>query len=143
MKNLYYVKYIPSILINGKVFWGNWTAENLMEAVCSSLLYKPDICFTYGGLPGVHSRQTHHIVVILVLATFVVSLIIFFICKYQIQKNINNNLDSSNFGHKINTVVTTYLALKDTSKSSLGSITECSDGGPSYKKFSNDDSIVK
>jgi hypothetical protein len=42
---------------------------------------------------------------------------IFLYCKHKIQQNIYNNLDSSNFGHKINTVVTTYLALKDPKQS--------------------------
>jgi len=121
-KNIYYVKYIPSILINGKVFWGNWNADNLLEAICSSLVYKPHICFSYGGLPGIHTTLnkksffTSNMLILMVSGSFIISLVIFLVCKFQIQQNINNNLDSSNFGHKINTVVTSYLALKDTKK---------------------------
>lgn len=113
------MKYIPSILINGKVFWGNWSEDNLLEAICSSLLNKPNICFTYGGLSGVKNtsskfdHSSYFIIYIIIIVCFVISLMIFLYCKHKIQQNIYNNLDSSNFGHKINTVVTTYLALKD------------------------------
>ena len=118
---MYYIKYIPSILINGKIFWGNWTAENLLEAICSSLLKKPDVCFSYLGLPGIHTTlntktSTKAIILAIIIGSFIISLVIYIICKIQIQRNIDSNLDSSNFGHKINTVVTTYLALKDTNK---------------------------
>jgi len=118
IRNTYYVKYIPSILINGKVFWGNWTPENLLEVICSSLIKKPKICFSYGGLSGekASSSSLTTYAILIIAFCFVITLGIFMYCRYKIQQNIHNNLDSSNFGHKINTVVTSYLSLKDTKK---------------------------
>lgn len=98
------------------MFWGNWTEDNILEIVCASLIKKPDVCFTYGGLTGIKNdnfNSNSNLIYFLIFFSFVITLGIFLYCKYQIQRNINNNLDSSNFGHKINTVVTTYLALKD------------------------------
>lgn len=120
-KNLYYVKYIPSILINGKVFWGNWTPDNLLEIICNSLLTKPDVCKSLNGFTAYKSHKPkpkpslfkNKLVIGLIISCFVISLVIFIYCRYKIQQNITQNLDSSNFGHKISTVVTSYIALKE------------------------------
>ena len=107
------MKYIPSVLLNSKVFWGNWDRDNIMEAVCSGLINKPDICFRDNTLVK-KDKKSSNLMWIIIAVCLIISVAIFVYCRYQIKKNIATNLDSSNFGHKISTVVTTYLALKDT-----------------------------
>ncbi len=117
LRATYYVKYIPSLLINGKVFYGNWTKENLFEAICSSIVNKPESCLS-NGIQNlqVKSSSNHKRLLIVVVLCLLISIIIFAYCRYKFKKNISENLESSNIGHKISTVVTSYMSLKDTAK---------------------------
>ena len=118
----YYIKYLPSLLINERVFLGNWTASNLFEAVCSSIIDKPDTCYDRGTF--VRRKSLHEdtsaltTIGIIVSICVIITAIIFCYCRYRIKQNISDNLESSNIGHKISTVVTSYMSLKDTSSSS-------------------------
>lgn len=110
-RKVFFIRYLPSILVNQRVFWGNWNGNNLYEAVCAGFAKKPSICYELGAFskgPGI----AFPIFVIVCLTVFI-SIVIFLICRKQMQININSNLDSSNFGHKINTVVTSYLSMND------------------------------
>lgn len=110
-KEDYNVKYIPSIIINGRYFYGSKTVANLYEAICASLIYKPDSCQKFGSFKLKETES--HIVLIIIISCILVSLLIFIVCRYRMNKNISDNLESSNIGHKISTVVTSYMSLKD------------------------------
>lgn len=116
VRKTYYVKYIPSLLINDKVFYGNWNSSNLFEAVCSSIISKPDICYYmfFQQYDNSQIKSKHYKILIVLIVCIVISIVIFLYCRYRIKKNISENLESSNIGHKISTVVTSYMSLKDT-----------------------------
>lgn len=111
LKSQYLLKYVPSILINGQQFWGQWSNDRLLEALCSGIKKKPEICYMEGGF--VHSKSPFRLIVLILGIIFGISLIIFCICRKMIGKKIESSIAESELDHKVNTVVTSYLALKD------------------------------
>jgi hypothetical protein len=108
----YLLSYIPSITINGRTFWGSWRAENLFEALCAGFKKKPEVCFSEGAFTR-HKRLGWFGLIIIILLIIAVNLVIFYFCKNYIRRKIVERIESTDINHKINTVVTSYLALRD------------------------------
>lgn len=116
VKKLNGVKIMPSIFINGKQFWGNYEKKAILEAICSGILKKPDICFKEGGFVLNNSIKSKTIwkFFLMVLALVVgISLIIFIACRKYMTQSVADKISDSDIDLKVNTVVTSYLALKD------------------------------
>jgi len=108
----YLINYIPSITINNRTFWGSWTADNLFEAVCAGFQKKPDFCNStdFAG----DSKMSWLSVWLIVAFIIIANVVIFTLCKNYIRKKIVERIESTDINHKINTVVTSYLALRET-----------------------------
>lgn len=103
------VSFIPSLIINGRNYYGSWTAENVFEAVCAGFSKKPDIC---------HEREASSSmgwgsVFIIVFIVIFINAVIFYFCRNMIRRKIVERIEGTDINHKINTVVTSYLALRD------------------------------
>jgi len=106
---------IPTILINNRTFWGSWSGENIFEALCAAFKTKPQVCYDEGAFlkennTGMSLGTMAAIVVIVILF----NLIIFFVCRKYIKRKIADKVEDTDINHKINTVVTSYLSLKET-----------------------------
>lgn len=106
------VSYLPAINVNNRNFWGSWTMDNIVEDICSAFLKKPEICYDEGyfNKPTTLSFKSY-LMLYFVLA--IVNLLLFLICRYFIRRRIVERIESTDINHKINTVVTSYLALRD------------------------------
>jgi len=109
----YLINLVPSITINGRTFWGNWVASNLFEAICAGFNKKPEVCYTEGAFQKERSLGAFFVFMIIVLVIGV-NILIFLACRRYIQRKIQERLESTDINHKINTVVSSYLALRET-----------------------------
>lgn len=109
----YLINMIPAITINGRTFWGNWVASNLFEAICAGFNKKPESCYREGAFQKERSLGFFAVLVIITLV-IIVNIFIFLACKRYIQRKIQERLESTDINHKINTVVSSYLALRET-----------------------------
>jgi hypothetical protein len=110
-RRIYLLSYIPSITINGRTFMGNWIASNLFEAICAGFNKKPEVCYDEGAFQK--KSVSVFALIMIVLLVLIVNVAIFLACKKYIRKRIVEKIESTDINHKINTVVTSYLALRD------------------------------
>jgi len=108
--------FFPGILINNRFFRGSWNIKNLIEAICGNLIEKPNICYVKGGF----EKQTEDksglswgSYFLIILLIILVNLILFYICKFYMSKKIDETISSSEMDSRINSVVSTYLSLKE------------------------------
>lgn len=104
---------IPSITINGRNLMGNtWKGSNVFEAICAGFKKKPEACYDDGAFKR-ESKLTTFWVVTIIIIIIAVNVVIFIICKNYIKRKIVERIESTDINHKINTVVTSYLALRE------------------------------
>ena len=106
-------KTIPEIFVNRQAFWGDLNAKNLLEAICAGINRKPEICYNQGGFSKESKISTWLIVLTIIAIVLGVSVVIFILCKRLMTKSVKNDILNSELDLKVNTVVTSYLALKD------------------------------
>jgi hypothetical protein len=111
-RELYFMNYIPSITINGRSFWGSWRADTLFEAICAGFNKKPDVCYDEGAFKRTSSVGAGSIILI-ILIIILINATIFYFCRNYIRSKIVERIESTDINHKINTVVTSYLALRE------------------------------
>ena len=108
-----FVSKSPSITINDRVYLGSWKAETVFESLCASLIMKPEICYTEvtfdRDIKGV--RLITFLVIIFV--ALIMNILLFLGCKTIIKNGIQERVDSSEIDNKIDNVVGSYLALRD------------------------------
>eukprot|EP00340_Litonotus_pictus_P011407 CAMPEP_0170536456 /NCGR_PEP_ID=MMETSP0209-20121228/102160_1 /TAXON_ID=665100 ORGANISM="Litonotus pictus, Strain P1" /NCGR_SAMPLE_ID=MMETSP0209 /ASSEMBLY_ACC=CAM_ASM_000301 /LENGTH=483 /DNA_ID=CAMNT_0010837825 /DNA_START=236 /DNA_END=1688 /DNA_ORIENTATION=+ len=116
-KSKMHAKLLPSAFINGKQFWGSYEKKAVLEAICSGLQKKPEICYKEGGFVKTSTTgKTFWKFFLIVLGIVLgISLIIFILCRKYMAKSVVDKLSESDIDLKVNTVVTSYLALKDKS----------------------------
>lgn len=107
-----FISFSPSLMINSRNFWGSWTLENVFEAVCSAYQKKPQICYDEGYFK-VSSSISNFSLFLLILFVIAVNVVIFVLCRNFIKRRIVERIESTDINHKINTVVTSYLALRE------------------------------
>ena len=100
-----------SLTINGRLYDGSWRAEYVFDALCASLIKKPEVCFKMGiqreeGLSG-------PIVFIIIIIVLAINIILFILCKNLIKKKIMDRIESIDINSRIDDAVNTYFALKD------------------------------
>lgn len=104
---------IPSILINKRTYYGNVNAENIFEALCAGYKKKPQICYDLGAFK---QRSYTIVIIFIVIIVLVLNVIIFVLCKRYMNRRINDRMRSDDINEKINSAVSSYLALKDQNK---------------------------
>ena len=106
-----YITRVPTLTINGRLFDGSWRADYVFDALCASLIKKPDACFKEGiEKEGGFSGPAVFIIIMVVLS---INIILFILCKNLIKKKIMDRIESININSKIDDAVNTYFALKD------------------------------
>ena len=107
-----YINKLPTITINGRVYYGNWKAEYVFDALCASLIKKPKECYEYGTFEEESSMSSLTITAVILIVLFV-NIAIFLICRVFIRRRIQERLNSSDINSKIDTVVSSYLAMRE------------------------------
>lgn len=103
--------FIPSLLVNNRTFWGSWTSDNLVEAICAGFKKKPELCYSQGAFQ--RPKMSWYSVTAIVIIIILLNAVIFYFCKNYIRRKINERIDSTDINSKINIVVSDYLALRD------------------------------
>lgn len=92
----------------------SWKADLVFESLCASLIDKPEACYmevTFErNLKGV-SLLAFLIILVVVL---MINIGLFWTCKKIIKKGVEERVDSTDINNKIDNVVGSYLALRDT-----------------------------
>lgn len=119
-KKKYNVHVIPGIIVNGRPIYGAIKAYNAIEAVCGAMSDSPKgYCSTGSfGNNGIKSNDGSDLstgsVIMIILIVILINIIIVYFCKKYIVKKMHEKIESSEINGKINNVVTSYLALRDT-----------------------------
>lgn len=115
IKKQWKIKIIPTVIVNNKTLKGKVNSENLLEAVCAGFNIKPQVCYDESFF--VKSNTMHGIsfssVFLIVIIVILLNTLIYCFCRRYIVKRINDRIDKVDINGRINTVVTSYLALKD------------------------------
>jgi len=114
IRKKYYISRVPTLTINGRLYDGSWRPEYIFDALCASLNKKPKVCFTEGTQSEV-SGFSGPAVFVIILVVLAINIILFIICKNFIRKKIIDRIQSTDIDSKIDTVVNSYLALRDQS----------------------------
>ena len=102
-----------SITINDRVYLGSWGAEYVFESLCASLIKKPESCYMEVTFDRSLKWVSLPVFIIIIVSVLIINIIIFLICKRIIKKGIQAKVDSTDIDNKIDTVVGSYLALRD------------------------------
>jgi len=109
---------LPIISINDNVFYGSWTYDNVLEAMCANLKEKPKSCYdelnvfekeTIFGLSVVHF-------VVLVVLFVIFNMFLVFCCKRIIKGKVEQRIQRNDVDVKISELVQNYVALIDVKK---------------------------
>ena len=118
-KSAWNVKMFPTIMVNNQTIHGASSAENLVEAVCAGMVTKPKICEDYLHYSVDNSSEASDFsfgtIWMIIIAVVLVNVMIVYICKRYIMRKIHERVERSvDIDGRINNVVTSYLALRDT-----------------------------
>ena len=106
-----YITRVPSLTINGRLYDGSWRAEYVFDALCASLIKKPDACFKIGMQRG--EGLSGPVVFVIIIIVLAINIILFILCKNLIRKKIMDRIESIDINSRIDDAVNTYFALKD------------------------------
>ena len=106
-----YITRVPSLTINGRLYDGSWRADYVFDALCASLIKKPDVCFKIGIQR--EEALSGPIVFIIIMIVLAINIILFILCKNLIKKKIMDRIESIDINSRIDDAVNTYFALKD------------------------------
>lgn len=110
----YRVKMFPSLMVNGKIILGSRTAKNLFEAVCAGLKNKPSECDVFNTPLGESDSDfSFSAVIYIIIIIICLNVIIIFLCVKYVVKKIDNRVENADVNGRINSVVASYLALRD------------------------------
>jgi len=104
---------VPSITINGKLYIGSWRPEFVFEALCATLINKPEACYAEGEFQrevrGFSRVGTFFIIVIVIF----INLVLFLVCKDYIRRKVFERIKNIDIDTRIDKVVNSYVALKE------------------------------
>lgn len=113
LRKAFFISKTPTLYINSRPYLGTWRADYVFGFICAALKKKPEICFKEGGFikeEPVSSSSLFLIIFIIV----VTNVLIFLICVRVIRNKIQERLDASDINKKIDTVVNSYLQMRET-----------------------------
>ena len=108
LRKEYLISRVPSITINGRSYFGSWKPEFVFEALCAALTKKPESCYVEEAKG--FSFASSFMIIMLVLF---INITLFLICKKYIRDKISERISSTDINTRIDTVVNSYVALKE------------------------------
>ena len=113
LRKQYLISRVPSITINGRLYVGPWKPEFVFDALCAALIKKPEACYIGGSFQREMKGFSFASTFFIILVVLFINLILFVICKKYIRDKIGERISSSEINTKIDTVVNSYIALKE------------------------------
>lgn len=77
---------------------------------------RPNYCILYGFKPDGSSNLSWGWVVLIILSAIIVNILIYITCKRYMRRRMQKRLEANDINHQINSVVSSYLALRDQNK---------------------------
>ena len=117
VKSKHSIWLIPGILINNRTFYGTWKGENIFEALCASFKSKPEVCYDEGAFYKDVAEKgglSLWIIGLIIFGVIIFNIVLFLICRKYIKRRISDKVEDTDINNRINSVVTSYLALKET-----------------------------
>lgn len=122
------IKIFPTFMVNGKKLKGRLSAEDLFLSICSSFNQMPTYCQNY-FLDTIKSKRLrwYHILFI-ILIVLVLNLGVIYLCRKYIKKRINERVVGGelDIDGRINSVVSSYFALKEKGVTTKGTLNSTS-----------------
>jgi len=114
LKEQYRVKMFPSIMVNNRTILGSWTAKTLFETVCAGLINKPNECNVFDTPLGEENSDFSFMgIITIVVLILALNIIIILLCLRYVVKKVEQRVENADVNGRINSVVTSYLALRD------------------------------
>lgn len=118
IRNKLFINNLPTLTINNKIYSGAIRPQYIFESLCASLIKKPKVCFDLSSFNNdLKAEEGYSIsgLFFILLLIIVGNIIIFMLCKRVIKNKIIERFNTANINTKIDTVVNSYLALRDQS----------------------------
>lgn len=117
VKKKWKVKMFPTVLVNNKTLHGAWSAQNLFEAICAGYSSKPKACELY-FTPQSEEENSNDFsfgsILMIIFVVIMLNVVIIYICKKYVMRKIHERIENVDINGRINNVVSSYLALRDT-----------------------------
>ena len=117
LRKQYTISRVPSLIINGRPYLGSWRAEYVFEALCAALIKKPDACYAEGKFQREVKGFSLVATCLIILVVIFINVVLFVSCKEYIKSYLNKRIKSSDIDSKIDTVVNSYIALRESKDS--------------------------
>jgi hypothetical protein len=118
VKNKWGIRSFPTLMVNNKTIHSDWSGEVLFEAICAGFIRPPAVCIEKAGF-GKHIRNKSDASVSYTTISFIIvtiislNIVLVMLCKRYIVKRITARIDHVDIDNKINNVVSSYLALRE------------------------------
>ena len=113
LRKEYLISRVPSITINGRSYIGSWKPEFVFEALCAALIKKPRACYIEGSFLMEGKGFSFASTCVIIILVLFINIILFLICKKYIRDAINERISSTDINTRIDTVVNSYVALRE------------------------------
>jgi len=106
-------------MVNNRTFIGSWEPKNVLEMICAGFDPNkvPDACF----IEGIFNREKNvaqslsfFSIIIIIIAIIVINVVIYILCRRYVIKKINDKVESVELNDQISTVVSRYMAMRET-----------------------------
>jgi len=114
LRKQFSISRVPSMIINGRLYMGNWKPDFIFDALCASLIKKPEACYLEGNSQReIKGFSVTSICMIIAFVLFI-NIFLFAACKKYITDSFNKKIMSTDINARIDTVVNSYIALRET-----------------------------
>ncbi len=113
LRKQYMINRVPSITINGRLYIGSWRPEFVFDALCAALTKKPSACYAEGKFQREAKGFSFVSTCLIIFVVLFINIVLFVTCKRYIEIKVGNRISSSDINTKIDTVVNSYIALKE------------------------------
>jgi hypothetical protein len=112
VRKKYEIRVFPTIMVNNKTIPNAWTAEDLFEAICTGFKNKPEVCNKQLNVSG-NKDLSFGFILLIIIIVIALNIGIIYVCKTYIAERIHERVDNVDINSRINSVVTSYLSLRD------------------------------
>lgn len=113
LRKEYLISRVPSITINGRLYVGSWRPEFVFDALCSGLIKKPEVCYVESKFQREAKGFSFIGTCLIIFIVLFINIVLFIACKKYIETAVQNKINSQDINSKIDTVVNSYIALKE------------------------------
>ena len=113
LRKQFLISRVPSLTINGRLYIGSWRPEFIFDALCAALTKKPQACYAEGKFQREARGFSFVGTCLIILVVLGINIILFVTCKRYIEIKIGDKIKSSDINSRIDTVVNSYIALKE------------------------------